>query len=161
MTTGSSFSARVPGDESLVRRRPIQGEARFDMTAMVDLVFMMNIFFLITAVGAALAEIDLPSARHVVAADRDSSVVLTLLAAGDRGAGLLHIGDGQAGEPLSDVQLQERAVREAVEAGVREHKNTVIIKAEKKVRVRDVARIAAVAMGVRGTELRLAVMEKE
>ena len=50
-------------DNPLVKRRPIHDEAKFDITAMIDLVFMMNIFFLVTSVTAALAEIDLPAAR--------------------------------------------------------------------------------------------------
>ena len=48
----------------LVPHKPLVDDARFDVTAMVDLVFMMNIFFLVTWVETALAEIDLPTARH-------------------------------------------------------------------------------------------------
>ena len=68
--------------------------------------------------------------------------------------------------PTKDVrwgegEAEERAVREAVEAGVRGDKKTVLIKAEKNVRLRDVSRIGAVAVSVPGIELKLAVIEKE
>ena len=62
----------------LVPAKPLVDDARFDVTAMVDLVFMMNIFFLVTWVEMALAEIDLPTARHCAAADKEESVVLTI-----------------------------------------------------------------------------------
>ncbi len=65
-------------------------DARFDVTAMVDLVFMMNIFFLVTWVEAALAEIDLPTARHCTRPDEDKSVIVTILK-GPR----MYLGDAQ------------------------------------------------------------------
>ena len=148
-------------DNPLVPRRPIHDEARFDITAMIDLVFMMNIFFLVTTVTAALAEIDLPAARHCAPADRDSSVIFTITTGADRGAGQVYLGETDEGKPLGDLDAQERAVRDAVEAGVRANKKTVLIKAEKDVRLRDVARVGGIAVSVPGTELKLAVIEKE
>ena len=76
-------------DNPLVPRRRLHDEAKFDITAMIDLVFMMNIFFLVTTVTAALAEIDLPAARHCAPADRDTSIVFTIMAGPDRGHGFL------------------------------------------------------------------------
>ena len=61
------------GDDRLLPAKPLAEEARFDITAMIDLVFMMNIFFLVTTVAAALAELDLPPARHAVAAELDDA----------------------------------------------------------------------------------------
>lgn len=159
MTSGLSSS--VLDDNPLIPRRPSHDEARFDITAMIDLVFMMNIFFLVTTVTAALAEIDLPVARHCAPADRDNSVLFTILAAADRGPGQVFVGDAHEGNPLTDPEAQERAVREAVEAGVRSNKSTILIKAEKSVRLSDVARIGGIAVSVPGTELKLAVVEKE
>ena len=143
----------------LVPRRPLVDEARFDITAMIDLVFMMNIFFLVTTVTAALAEVNLPAARHCAPADRDNSVIITLLAASDRGPAIVSVEDSKA--DLTDIDAQERAIREAVEVGVRANRNIVLLKAEKGVRLRDVSRVGAVAVSVPGTELRLAVIEKE
>lgn len=126
---------------------------------MIDLVFMMNIFFLVTTVTAALAEVNLPAARHCAPADRDNSVIITILAAPDRGPGIVSVEDSKA--DLSDVDSQERAIRAAVEAGVRSNRSTVLIKAEKGVRLRDVSRIGAIAVSVPGTDLKVAVIEKE
>lgn len=154
------FSPDTLDDDPLVPRRAMHDEAKFDITAMIDLVFMMNIFFLVTTVGAALAEIDLPPARHCAPADLDTSVVFSLVAAGDNDPALVYIGDGPSGKPIA-VDDQERVVRDAVEAGVRANKTTILIKAEKRVRLRDVARVAAAATAVSGTELKMAVIEME
>src|SRR5262245_48807861 len=150
-----------PDANPLIKRRPIHDEARFDITAMIDLVFMMNIFFLVTTVTAALAEIDLPAAQHCAPADRDSSVIVTILADPNGGPGVVSVEDAGGGKALTDLDAQERAIREAVEAGVREQRNIVLVKAEKAVRLRDIARVGAIAVAVPGVDLRLAVIEKE
>ena len=64
MDAGPSPVSNAPpsafAESVLVPSKPLVDDARFDVTAMVDLVFMMNIFFLVTWVDMALAEIDLP-----------------------------------------------------------------------------------------------------
>ena len=150
-----------PDANPLVKRRPIHDEARFDITAMIDLVFMMNIFFLVTTVTAALAEMDLPTAKHVSAADRDTSIIFTITAGPDRGPGEMTIDEGNERLSLADVDSHEKRIRDAVEAAVRTNKNTVLIKAEKNVRLRDVSRVGAIAVAVPGTDLRLVVIEQE
>lgn len=157
----SHASAIDDDDGPLLKRKSMLGEANFDITAMIDLVFMMNIFFLVTTVGAALAEMDLPTARHVVEADLDAAVILSItLDPGGNGT-LLYLGDGETGDPIANPEDQVKAVRAAVEAGVADQKMTVLIKAVKNVRLRDLNRIATAAGGVQGIELKLAVIEQE
>lgn len=160
MTAGADFDSEDE-DAPLFPAREMHDDARFDITAMIDLVFMMNIYFLVTTLGAAAGELNLPAAKHCVAADRETSVIVSIIEGVDRSAGQVYVGDGREGEPLVEREEQEKAVRAAVEEGVRSQKNTVIIKAEKNVRLRDVARVAAAAAGVAGMELKLAVIEKE
>ena len=160
-TFQSGSNPLVDEDNPLAKRRGIQEEARFDMTAMVDLVFMMNIFFLITTVGAALAEIDLPKARHCTAADPSTSVIVTIIDGGSSGGCLVFLGDRREGTALVDAEEQEQAVRTAVQDGVRDNLDTVLIKAEKSVRLRDIRRVAAAAGTGEGMALKLAVKEVE
>jgi biopolymer transport protein ExbD len=143
----------------LAARKPLVDDARFDITAMVDLVFMMNIFFLVTWVTAALAEIDLPAARHCVAADGDTSLVVTITSTASA-APSVYLGDAKPGAEVNSGEVEAR-IGEAIETGVREGKTSVLIKAEKEVHLRDVARIANIAAAVKGVKLNLAVMEKE
>ncbi len=156
-------NALVPlesGLQSMVARAPLAAETRVDMTAMIDLVFMMNIFFLVTTLVATLAEIDLPAAKHVTAADPETSVVLTVVAGEGDSRPRVYLGDGVSGDPLPEAQQDER-IAAHVEAQLREGKTAVIIKAERDVSVREIARIAASATSVEGTKLNLAVMERD
>ena len=147
------------GEDLLAARKPLVDDARFDVTAMVDLVFMMNIFFLVSWIGAALSEIDLPAARHCVATDADTSTVLTLTGSGSE-VPSIYLGDAQPGGQINADEVEQR-IGEAVEAGMREGKNTVLIKAGRDVCLRDVARIASLATAVKGVKLNLAVVEKD
>ena len=146
-------------DNLLAARKPLMDDARFDVTAMVDLVFMMNIFFLVSWIGAALAEIDLPAARHCVATDADTATVVTVKgSAGETPS--IYLGDARPGGEINAGEVEQR-IGEAVDAGMREGKNTVLIKAERDVCLREVARIAGLATAVKGVKLNLAVMEKD
>src|SRR4051794_14075262 len=136
------FSGDLSHDAPLIVKKPIHDEARFDITAMIDLVFMMNIFFLVTSIFTSLAEIDLPKAKHVMPADLDQAVVVTMVPGGSDGS-LLFIADGTKGEPIADPVQQEKRVREAVEASVAAGKKQLVIKADSQVLHRDVSRVAA------------------
>jgi biopolymer transport protein ExbD len=149
-------SAPSPFDEdTLIPSKPIADDARFDVTAMVDLVFMMNIFFLVTWTNAANAEIELPVAQHCTAADRDNSTIFTIT----KGP-TVYIGDARPGGALTPAEVDAK-VQQETEKGAVEGKMTVLIKAEKDVPVRDVIHIGQVATSVRGTNLMLAVVEKK
>ena len=132
----------------------------FDITAMVDLVFMMNIYFLVTFVTVALGEMNLPAATHVAALDADSAVIFTLARSLDGKSVTLYVGDGAKTEPINDAAQQEQRVQAAVENGAAEGRKAVLLKAEKKVRLADLFRIATAA-SADGMKLHVAVMEKE
>jgi biopolymer transport protein ExbD len=149
-------------DDLLVARRPaVEESPRFDITAMVDLVFMMNIFFLVTWVGTILAEIDLPAAEHCMPADPETAVVVTMLGDGSRRPATVYLGDLERGQRLTEPAEIERRVRQAVVEGKRQGKDTLLIKAEKDVRLKDIVRVASAAAEAEGMKLNLAVLEKE
>jgi biopolymer transport protein ExbD len=148
-------SAPTPFEENaLLPARRTAEDARFDVTAMVDLVFMMNIFFLVTWVGAALAEMDLPKARHCSGADRDKSVIITVLKGPQ-----IFLGEAREGRPLSANEVDQR-LQAAIEEGMRDGRTFVLIKAEKEVALRDIGHLAGIASNVLGAKLRLAVIER-
>lgn len=144
----------------IVSRGSLEHHSEFDITAMIDLVFMMNIYFLVTTITAALADINLPAATHCSPADLEDSVVITILASGERPGGIL-IGDDTEAEPIGDAETQQREVQRAVEEGVRAQLNSVIVRAEKDVPLREVMRVARVAAAIEGVTLKVSVMEKE
>jgi len=156
----SSFSFGSTGSEELIARRPDSEMPEFDITAMVDLVFMMNIYFLVTFVTVAMGELNLPSARHCTALDGETAVIVTLTRTLDGKSVVVYIGDGTKTDPIRDPAEQEKRVHAAVEQGVSEGKKNVLIKAERKVRMGDYFRIALAATAD-GVKIHDAVLEKD
>jgi biopolymer transport protein ExbD len=154
-----SASGGVGSDPLLSARAPV-ADAYFDVTAMVDLVFMMNIFFLLAWVNASMAEVDLPAARHCMSADMEASVLFTVVASGER-QGTVYLGERSEDKVIKDdAQLEDR-IRQAVEEGKGKGKTTILIKAEKQILLRQIVRISSAATAVEGMSLKLAVLEKE
>jgi biopolymer transport protein ExbD len=146
--------------DQLVTRRPPEQDAHFDITAMVDLVFMMNIYFLVTFITVALAEVNLPAAANVTALDADTAVMVTIKRSLDgRSADVYLTGDAK-GTPLRGAAEQERGVQTLVDEGLALGKTAVLIKAEKNVRLGDMFRIATAA-SAEGVTLHVAVLEKD
>jgi biopolymer transport protein ExbD len=148
-------AAKMSG--ALLPVKSAHDDAHFDITAMIDLVFMMNIFFMVTALTAALAEIALPEAEHCLPADSDGAVIVTVTANAD-GDPLVYLGDGEVGTPL-DAAQQAHDIPAAIEQALAEGHNTVIIKAEHNVRHKSVAEVARLAAEIEDVKLHLGVRE--
>ena len=73
---------------------------------------------------------------------------------------VLYMGDGTKSEAITEPAQQEQRIQAAVEQGVAAGKKDVLLKAEKKVRLADMFRIATAAGG-RGHETHIAVLEKD
>ncbi|NLY03182.1 MAG: hypothetical protein GXY83_44605 [Rhodopirellula sp.] len=145
-------------------RRPTVESADLDITPMIDMTFLLLIFFLVASTPDTQIQVDLPPARYGTGVSEQSSVVITVA---DRGAGLpaaVYLADGKVGDPLpDDPKLQEAAILQAVEDGYLggQGKSNVLVKAEKGVRHREVSRVASAASQVEGIKLHLAVMEMD
>lgn len=137
-------------------------DPEFDVTAMVDLVSLMNIYFLVSWVVAMANEVDLPAAKNVVAGDPDTSVIVIIRKGDERGSSVV-IGEDSDGEALTDRALILQKVTDAVKAGAKDakRKDTLIIKAEREVPLKDISHIGSAAASVEGMKLCLAVFEKE
>lgn len=153
-----------PLDESEIQsffpKRKLEEDTEFDITPMIDLVFMMNIYFLVTAVVSTGAEIDLPKANHVSALDGDTAVVITVVAGVDGRTVQVYLGDGAKGAPITDPADQEARIAEYIEQAQAAGKRAVLIKAEQRVSLREIGRIAGAAT-LDGMSLHLGVTEKD
>ena len=156
----ASLASGGLGGDPLLTPRPPVADAGFDVTAMVDLVFMMNIFFLLAWVNAALAEVDLPAARHCTAAELERSVMFTVMATGDR-QNAIYLGERREGKLIKDDAQLDEHIRQAVDEAKGKGLDTVLIKAEKDIPLRQIVRLATAATAVEGMSLKLAVLEKE
>jgi biopolymer transport protein ExbD len=142
----------------LIARKDLHDDAEFDITAMIDLVFMMNIYFLVTFLTAAMGEVDLPSAKNVTPLSADSAVVFTVLAGLNDDSVALLLPDTPEDRPIDDKEEQDRVIRQAVQDGIEEDKRDVLIKAESQVCLRELFRLMSAAT-VEGTKIHVAVME--
>ena len=112
------------------KRKAVE-DPEFDVTAMVDLVSLMNIYFLVSWVMTMANEVDLPSAKHCVAGDPDTSVMVIVKKGDERGSTVV-IGEDADGEPLTDRAVILQKLEAAVKAGAKEAKakDTLLIKAD-------------------------------
>jgi biopolymer transport protein ExbD len=164
MTAGSGkpvIELDADAGGAIPARKRVQEESTFDITAMIDLVFMMNIFFMVTTIGAVANELELPTAQHCVAADVDNAIVITIAAGGSDGSTpIVYLGDGKAGDPINDPSEQEKQVMASVESGIERGLTLVVIKADRELRYKDIARLTNAASAPEGAKLHLAVMER-
>jgi biopolymer transport protein ExbD len=150
----------IVDEPALIPRRPID-DAEMDITPMIDITFLLLIFFLVAARLDEDTPVELPPARHGTAVAVKSSVIITLAESGGENAEVYE-GDGKAADrmfPSGDLTAQEEAIVSFVEQGLSEGKTSVLIKAEKGVKHRDVARVST-AVGKAGSgDLYVAVLE--
>ena len=148
------------GSDDLIPKRGDQEPPEFDITAMVDLVFLMNLYFLVTFLTVALGEMALPAADHASPLDADTAVILSLVRSLDGESVTVYLGDGEKGEPIEDPVQQETRVQTAIEEGIAAGKTAVLLKAESKVRLADMYRISSLVAG-HDLKLHVAVLERD
>jgi biopolymer transport protein ExbD len=147
-------------ESSVVLRKPAQEEVDMDITPMIDIVFLLLIFFLVCSTAASQMAVDLPPARHGTGVSERNSVTITVEASGGDEPATVYIGD-TSGTPLSkSVEAQEAEIVQAVEEGVAQGKTNVLVMAAKDAKHKDVYRAAQAVGRVEGVKLYMAVVEK-
>jgi len=144
--------------EPIIRRRRVKQDAEMDITPMIDITFLLLIFFLVCSSIDKSSEVELPKARYGTAVPEKNATVITLDVEGDET--LVYLG-GLDGELLpSDRAAQEKRVEEAILEGLAAGKDIVIIKGEAIAKHGKVSDVAGVVGLVDGVRLFLAVSEK-
>ena len=132
-----------------------------DMTPMIDMTFLLLIYFLVASTIDSQAPAELPPARYGKAVSQNSAVIITVGDTGGKNAAVF-LADGKKGTPLAgDNEAQDALIRGSVEQGLREGKSTVIVKAERGVPHREVSRVASSAASVEGIRLYIGVLEAQ
>jgi biopolymer transport protein ExbD len=149
-------------DEDLISRRPMD-EIEMDITPMIDITFLLLIFFIVASKLDEGASVQLPKAKHGTSVAMKSSAVITVAQAGDQA--LVYCGEGKSDETLiksTDPDDQEEALVAYLEEQMAAGKLEVIIMAEKGVRHGDVARVSK-AVGKIGKHktLFVAILEEQ
>jgi biopolymer transport protein ExbD len=135
-------------------------DAEFDITAMIDLVFMMNIYFLVTFITTAMSDIDLPAANRCAPLDGDTAITFTVESGKEFGTVSVTCSDVESQTPWTEPQEQEDEIAKAVQAAAAAGKTAVLIKAERTIRLKEIARLSLAARQ-EGMSLHLAVREKD
>ncbi len=146
-------------------RRPVEDTADLDITPMIDITFLLLIFFLVASVPDASTAVDLPPARYGKGVSDRSTVIITIAATGE-GKSQVFLHDGTGDDPLADDPenpdvLDDQIIQYVQDEVMKGGKSGVLIKAGKQVLHRDVNRIAAAAGRIEGegVPLYLAVFE--
>lgn len=147
------------------QHRPPRDEAEMDITPMIDCTFLLLIFFLVTSQMRAQMPLELPVARHGKVVAEEDCIVLTVLQRRD-GRAEVYKGTSHAAEDriqgTSDTD-QDRAIALYVESqasGLRP-KRQVLIKAQRGLKQREVARVERAASQAAAGTLYVAVVETE
>ncbi len=130
-------------------------EADLDITPMIDVTFLLLIFFMVASTMQAQRTLNLPAARHgegVPAASCSEIVILAPKSAAESPTILLGGLEGTEGT-VDDV-------RRFVEQGVREGKTQVVVKADRDVRTGFVQRVLKAVSEVEGVEFSIGVEDE-
>lgn len=152
-------------DAPLPARRRVKENADLDITPMIDVVFLLLIFFIVSSRPDQNTSVELPPARHGKGVSQQSSVVITMTPREGNRPAAVYLADGTIGAPLpEDPKVMEAAVVAAVETGfLRENKSSVLLKAARDVKHRDMSAVAK-AVGkaeVEDVKLHIAVFETD
>ena len=146
----------------ILARAREQIDAEMDITPMIDCVFLLLIFFIVCSTMEQQSPIDLAEARHGRAVGERESSIISVLGGGVEQAPVYQA-DGPALDPLpNDEEVQREKILAYIEEEQRkEGKSDVLIKADKNVAHRDVARVIKAVSKVEGINIHLAVAESE
>ncbi len=145
----------------LIRRRDRGEDIEMDITPMIDITFLLLIFFIVCSTPDQKSSFELAQARHGKGVSERNSIFITVSAESADPAPV-YLADGINGESLTnDPDEQAELIREAVKKGRRDLRDNVLIKADRNVAYREVARVIKAVSGVEGAKIHLAVLEAE
>ncbi|MBA2114829.1 ExbD/TolR family protein [Bremerella alba] len=140
------------GEIMPARKRP--QEADLDITPMIDITFLLLIFFIVTSNLQQQTAADMPQAKHGTTVSSTDSAVITMTASEAEGRAVVYLADGitpEAKAEENDLNRQEEEIADYIEqsfagtAGNGMPKRQLLIKADGKVPSGEVARVALAA----------------
>jgi biopolymer transport protein ExbD len=134
-------------------------DAEIDITPMIDIVFLLLIFFVVTSKMQPQQVTDLPKARHGEGIASKQWIVINVKR-GDGDAAEVSRKDGSAFSSDKDEQAQQ--IEDYVKEGIDQGMKLVVIRAEGSVKTGEISRIrtAVSASLEEGEEINIAVQEQ-
>ncbi len=131
-------------------------EQHIDMTPMVDVVFQLMTFLLLSSQMTGGEIVNVPPAVHGIGVQKDASALVIILPPAEAGgASQILMGEDLNAPRAEDDESIRKYLASAVAAG----RSRVIIQADGQVDHGEVLRVAAVVGEVEGTSLHIAVQE--
>lgn len=154
----------LDAEATLSSRGRFVSDAESDITPMIDMVFLLLIFFLVASKIDQSTSVKLPPAKHGIAVAQQNAVIV-IIKKGPGGSVIVARSDGT---PFAaDFAVQEQEIGDYVEAGMtgsppfERPMDTIIVKAEGSVKEGDVARVAqAIGRATNTQVLNYAVVEE-
>lgn len=135
------------------KRTPVQGD--LDITPMIDVTFLLLIFFMVSSTMQGKPDLDVPVAEHAVGVDALGAGVITVFAAASVAESpRIVLGDVQG--PEGDMNDVKRYVEDKTREGIRKF----VVKAEGDVPHGVVEEVAKAIKSVEGTELYMGVGDR-
>lgn len=130
-------------------------DENLDMTSMVDVVFQLMTFLLLTYQASSEAAVDIPKARYGVGVEQSDTILLTVAPPkADSTSARVFLGK----ELNPDMQLDDNdAIYQTVEHGLADGRRRVVIQADSMVPHGEVLRIAGAAGRVKGVTLHIGI----
>jgi biopolymer transport protein ExbD len=130
-------------------------DGEMDITPMIDVTFLLLIFFMVASTMQGTPDIDVPPAQHSIGVDSAGATVITILAPTSFGdAPRIVLGDGEGRE------ADQNDVRQYIEDSIRGGKKRVVLKAEGDVVHGLVDEVSQTIKSVDGAELFMGVGDK-
>jgi len=135
------------------KRKPVEGD--LDITPMIDVTFLLLIFFMVSSTMQGKPDLDVPVAEHAIGIDALGAGVITIFApASVAESPRIVMGDVQG--PEGDLNDVKRFVEEQTRSGIRKF----VVKAEGDVPHGVVEEVAKAIKSVEGTELYMGVGDR-
>lgn len=141
--------------------RKLKLSAEMDITPMIDITFLLLIFFMVASRLDVSKMLELPQAVHGTSVSTHQSTIISLADDGSGGA-VVYLSDGKNEDRRLEGSATEQAaaIRGFVSEGLSNGWPNVVIKAEKGVHHREVARVSAAAGEIDQVRLHFAVMDR-
>ncbi|MGI9456918.1 MAG: ExbD/TolR family protein [Aeoliella sp.] len=150
------------GDDDFIRppRPKRDDDVEMDITPMIDITFLLLIFFLVTSRPDETTSIHLPQAQHGGAVSQRFSTIFSV-AEGGLDHAPVYEGDGKVpgNELPTDMEERNARVKEYIEAGLHDGKTDVVIKGDRGISCGDVKGVLMAVSKVDGIGIHLAVFQ--
>lgn len=150
----TSLFADAGADGQFARRRNLP-EADLDITPMIDVTFLLLIFFMVSSTMQGSRDADVPIARHGDGVSTRSSAIVTVEAAENASA---TIKTSSGNGPLTSAAIED--IRPFVESELKDGRSHVIIRAERYVPTGTVQRICKIVNEIDGVTFSIGVQEE-